>query len=296
MDYPNRDALRKANDIYLDVMRSFIVHNLRQVPGENVQQLIEDVLYDNQIDQFHQMLNEHNDISSAIDSTYIPHIIKYYWENIFADKFDNDLVSQSMLWLIRKGRNKCEHRSTKDLESEFTRTQIFLISDILNQINRYDKKHEVDEIKNQFLSDETTKQISEINDQLDNVETEKTEYKKQLIEANDRIAELEKDQSENKEHIDELLKIKNEKEQLQKDNSKLSKELTEIDDAWNSAEMSLKSKEKQLNDEINAHNSLKEHVSSLTEQIEATENENNRYKTKLDDEKKSNKKQLEINE
>ena len=33
-DYPNRDALRKANDIYLDVMRSFIVHNLKQITGK----------------------------------------------------------------------------------------------------------------------------------------------------------------------------------------------------------------------------------------------------------------------
>ena len=291
--YPNRDALRKANDIYLDVMRSFIVHNLKQITGENVQQLIEDVLYDNQIDQFHQMLNEHNDIGSAIDSTYIPHIIKNYWEDIFADKFDNDLVSQSMLWLIRKGRNKCEHRATNDLDFEFTRTQIFLISDILNQINRSDKKNEVDEIRNQFLSDETTRQISEINDQLDNVETEKEQYKKLLSESEERFKELEKEQSENKERIDELLQIKEVKEQLEKDNSKLSKELKETEDAWNSAEMSLKSKEKQLNDEINAHDSLKEKVASLNEQIEATENENNRYKTKLDDEKKSNNKQLE---
>ena len=170
--YPNRDALRKANDIYLDAMRSFIVHNLKQITRKNVQQLIEDALKNNQKDRFNQMFNEHNDISSAIDFAYIPHIIKKYWYDIFADKFDNNLNSQDKLWIIGEGRNKCEHRPAKDLDFGFTITICFHISEILNEINRSDKKNEVDEIRNQLLSDETTRQNSEINYQLDNVETE----------------------------------------------------------------------------------------------------------------------------
>ncbi len=292
-DYPNRDALRKANDIYLDVMRSFIVHNLKQITGENVQQLIEDVLYENQIDQFRQMLKEHNDIGSAIDFTHIPHIIKVYWEDIFADKFENDLVMQSMHWLIRKGRNICEHRSANDLEIEFTQTHLFLISDVLKVINRSDKQDEVVNLLNEILSSDYQKKITELSEQIEKVETEKKEYKSQYLETDRKLEDMKKEQLEDKERIDELLDIKNEKEQLEKDNAKLSKDLKDTEDAWNLTDMSLKSKEKQLNDEIKAHDSLKEHVSSLTEQIEATENENNRYKTKLDDEKKSNKKQLE---
>ena len=59
-DYPNRDVLRKANDIYLDVMRSFIIYHLRQVKGERVEDLIEDALHDNQVEKFIQMLEEHS--------------------------------------------------------------------------------------------------------------------------------------------------------------------------------------------------------------------------------------------
>ena len=59
-DYPNRDALRKVNDIYLDVMRSFIIHNLRQVKGERIEDLIEDALHNNQVEKFIQMLEEHS--------------------------------------------------------------------------------------------------------------------------------------------------------------------------------------------------------------------------------------------
>ncbi len=291
-DYPNRDALRKANDIYLDVMRSFIVYNLRQVQGGNVQQLIEDVLYDNQIGQFHQMLDEHDDIGLAIDFTYIPHIIKIYWEEVFAHKFDNDLVAQNMLWIIRKGRNKCEHRAN-DLDIEFAQTNLFLISDILKIINRSDQQNEVLKIRNELLSADFEREITELADQIKKVETEKKEYKSQYLETNRQLEEIKKEQSQNKKRIDELLKIKEEKEELEKANSKLSQELKETEDTWNMTDMSLKSKEKQLADEIKAHESLKEHVSTLNEQIEATENENNRYKTLLADEKKTNTNQLE---
>ena len=291
-NYPNRDALRNANDIYLDVMRSFIAHNLRQVQGQNVQEMIESVLYDNQIEQFRQMLDEHKDICLAIDFTYIPHIIKKYWEEVFANKFENDLVAQNMLWIIRKGRNKCEHRAN-DLDIEFAQTHLFLISDILKIINRSDKQDEVVNICNELLSSESEKKITELSDQIEKVEVEKKRYKSQYLDSNKQLEKMKKEQLENKERIDELLKIKEEKEELAEANSKLSKELRDTEDTWNLTEMSLKSKEKQLNDEIKAHDSLKEHVLTLNEQIEATENENNRYKTQLDDEKKSNKKQVE---
>lgn len=290
-DYPNRDALRYANDIYLDVMRSFIVHNLRQVTGENVKQLIEDVLYDNQIDQFNQMSDEHKDIGLAIDFSYIPHIIKEYWD-IFGEKFDGDLVSQNMLWIIRKGRNKCEHRAN-DLDIEFVLTHLFLISDILKIINRSDKHIEVINLRNELLTSDTNKIIATLSERIEREETEKKQYKSQYLESERQLEKIKKEQSESKERIDELLEIKNQKEKLEKDITKLSKDQKETEDAWNMTEMSLKSKEKQLNDEIKAHDSLKEHVSSLNVQIEATENENNRYKMKLEDEKKSNRKQLE---
>ena len=280
-DYPNRDALRKANDIYLDVMRSFIIHNLRQVKGEQVEHLIEDVLYDNQVDQFRRMLSEHDDIESAVDFTYIPHIVKKYWDTIFGEKFEGDLVSQSVLWLIRKGRNRCEHRTKDDLEIEFTRTHLFLISDILDVINRPDKKSEVDKIRDEFLSDEATRQISEIEDQIENIETEKKEYKGKLIKANKRIEELEKEQTEHEKRIGQLEEIEKEKIQLEERNTKLSTELEETEGAWKLSEEHLKTKDKQLRDEIDAHNSLKEHISSLNEQIEVEKNEKDEYKKQL---------------
>ena len=56
--YPNRDALRQANDIYLDAMRPFIIRLLNQVPGEAAEDLIQDALMPEQQNAFWQKLDE----------------------------------------------------------------------------------------------------------------------------------------------------------------------------------------------------------------------------------------------
>ena len=42
-DYPNRDALQKAFDIYLDAMHAFVVRCLNQIPGKTAKGIIKDV-------------------------------------------------------------------------------------------------------------------------------------------------------------------------------------------------------------------------------------------------------------
>ena len=71
VEYPNRNALRDANDIYLDTMRPFIIHYLKRIPGETVEDLIGDALKDEQADKFWEILDKDNDIESAIDFNYM---------------------------------------------------------------------------------------------------------------------------------------------------------------------------------------------------------------------------------
>ena len=113
--YPNRDALRDANDIYLDTMRPFIIHHLKRVQGKKVENLIEDALDPGQADKFWEKLDEDDDIESAIDFSYFPQIIQRQWKDAFGQRFNWDLNFQSMLWLIRKGRNSCEHLAVKKI-------------------------------------------------------------------------------------------------------------------------------------------------------------------------------------
>ena len=83
--YPNRSALREANDIFLDAIRPFIVQHLRGVQGENIENLIDEALpTDEAADQFRQVFEKENNIEAAIDFSYLPHIIRKHWERVLS--------------------------------------------------------------------------------------------------------------------------------------------------------------------------------------------------------------------
>lgn len=245
-DYPNRDALRKANDIYLDAMRVFIVHNLRQIPDYKVEHLIEQSLSDNQIDNFYNTLDESDEIKSSIDFSYIPNIIRYHWSNVFDKFFGNDLNCQSMLWLIKMGRNKTEHRGTKDLEIELTRAHLFLIVNILEYIKKTEDKKKVEEIRDQLLNDKSSSEILLLTEKLTETEEKKNKYKNDLREAEKEIFELntyKKEYDELNKTIENLKfdkgKIEEKFKDSQEKNLKLRKDLKETEDAWKQTEQSL---------------------------------------------------------
>ena len=178
--YPNRDALRQANDIYLDTMRPFIIHYLKQISGETVEDLIGDALKGEQADKFWEILDKDNDIESAIDFNYIPQIIQKEWNDAFGQRLNWNMNFQSMLWLIREGRNSCEHRGKKDLDSEFVRINLFLIADVLGKINRPDEQREVEGIRDALFADDTAERLEKAEKRLKDLESEKSEAEKRL--------------------------------------------------------------------------------------------------------------------
>jgi len=269
-EYPNRDILRKANDIYLDVMRSFIIHNLKQVTGEKVEHLVEDALYDNQVDKFHQMMNDHNDVGSAIDFNFIPQIIKKHWD-VFANIFDRDLVAQNMLWIIRKGRNSCEHRGNKDLDIELTRAHLYLIENILEEVNRPEKQSQIQTIRNEFLSDNAAKQISSITKIMEDVESEKEKYKKKLENAEKRFSELESLSKTQQKELEISLKknteIEKEKKSIEERLTIVSKDLKVAEKAWGESEEKLNSKTKQYEKLVAQEKKNNKQFKSLKKQV-----------------------------
>jgi predicted nucleic acid-binding Zn-ribbon protein len=280
--YPNRDTLRKANDIYLDVMRSFIIHHLKQVKGERVEDLIEDALHDNQVDKFVEMLDEHKDVELAIDFNHIPQIIKVHWNHIFAQKFDNDLVNQSRLWLIRQGRNSCEHRGP-DLDPEFTRTHLFIIAELLGKINRSDKQQEVVVIRDQFLTDNAAKQISDISGQLEVAEAEKKKYKNELSETKQHLEELKIEQTGYKEKIEALTDVEKEKNDVEERLATVSKDLKAAEDAWSECDECLTTTSNQLKKVEEQKTSLEEHLASIEKHFEDEKQDYKEHLTSIKD-------------
>ena len=285
-DYPNRDALRKANDIYLSVMRSFIKHNLRQVRGERIEDLIRESLHENQLDKFDEMLEEHNDVEFAIDFNFIPQIIYRKWEYV-KQEFKNDLVNQSRLWLIRHGRNRCEHIGP-DLDAEFTRTHLYTIAELLGQIGRTDKQKEIEEIRDKFLTDSADDKISEISEKLYAEEKDNSKLKKDLADANIQIEKLEKQQSEKQEKIDALQDVKDAKEEIENnlivlkaDFKKLSKDFKDTEDMWKDSETSLTTTKNLLEKVENERDSFKERVSELEQQQNETKKQKQDFEEQL---------------
>ncbi|MCY4552991.1 MAG: hypothetical protein OXC79_04910 [Candidatus Poribacteria bacterium] len=233
--YPNRDALRQANDIYLDTMRPFIIHYLKQVPGEAVEDLIGHALTDEQADKFWEKLDENNDIESAIDFSYFPLIIKNSWLIIrnrrnygFAQRFNEDMTVQSMLWLIKEGRNSCEHRGKKDLDSEFVRMNLFLIADVLGKINRPDEQREVEAIRDELFPD-TAERLEKAEKHLKDLESEKSETEKRLADVASKKKEYEKENAALSKQVDEKenqrKKLDRQLKKAKADNDKYKKDI-----------------------------------------------------------------------
>ena len=196
------DALSKAFRIYRNCMRFFIVRHLRRVPGETPEDLIANALSHQQADQFWAILDKRDDIESAIDFSYFPPIIQKNWlieqnrQNYgFAQQFDSDMTFQSRLWLIRAGRNIGEHEDTK-IDSEFVRTHLFHIAEVLGKINSSDEQGKVEKIRDELFSDDTAERLMETEERLKAVEADNAKHKKTLSEVEQRLAATEVEKSE----------------------------------------------------------------------------------------------------
>lgn len=270
--YPNRDALREANDIYLDAMRPFIIHHLKRVlrSGEKVEDLIADALKGEKIDEFWRTLETTDDTASAIDFSYFPLIISdsWTWDNVFAQQFNRDLNVQSMLWLIKKGRNSCEHRGTKDLDSELVRMNLYLIADVLGKIKRTEKQHEVEVIRDGL--DDTPKRLAAAEGRLEAVEAENAEYQRSLTETERHLETAKSEKSKYEEANAMLSKQIDEKEKRHK---KLSKQLKNARAETDKNKKNLADTKKRLEKSEVVQADYKERLRNQSKELKDTKNE-----------------------
>ena len=271
-EYPNRDALRDANDIYLDTMRPFIIHHLKQVQGEKVENLIEDALDPGQADKFWEKLDEEDDIESAIDFSYFPQIIQRQWKDAFGQRFNWDLNFQSMLWLIRKGRNACEHRGKKDLDSEFVRINLYLIADVLGKINRPDEQREVEAIRDELFSDDTKERLEKAEKRLKDLESEKSE-------AEERLADAE---SKNKEYEEENAALSTQVDEKESQRKKLDRQLKGKKTQNDKYKKDIAGTKQRLKESEAAQADYKNRLGTKLKELKDTEMEKNDYKERFE--------------
>ena len=146
IDRPNRKALSSAIDIFRDAMRPFLIRCLRRVPGATVEVAIKRSLSPHHADSFEREFRRSNDLPSAIDVNYFPHLVQRNWRDAFAPELSGDKSIQSELWLISGARNQVAHPGTQDLEEDFTRAHLYHISTVLGTIKAVEPKRAVDSI------------------------------------------------------------------------------------------------------------------------------------------------------
>ncbi len=264
-DYPNRDALRKAQDIYLDAMCAFIVRCLDQIPGETAEDIIKKTCRDD------PHFNIKDNIKDAIDFKDIPYLFRNYWENSFERHFnrvDPYCEARSVVQLIVQGRNRASHPPW-DLDLEFTRTQLFMIAELLGKIDRPNKQREVEEIREDLFSDDTKECLEEAEERLKIAESEKHESEKSKAELAQRLAETEK----------RLEKTESEKRESEKSKKELSQQL--IDNA-----LKIENTSKQLKDAKAENYEYKKNLAEKNKCLEESEAAQSDYKERLETESK----------
>ena len=209
-DYPNREALRKAHDIYRDAMRSFIIRCLKKVRGAKIEGLIVDFLDDQRSEQFEQDLQQNNrnieaTIEATIDIRDFPHIIKKYWnyDRAFSREFDLNSRVQSKTDTIVESRNLWAHPGIEDVDPEHTQANLTYVAEVLREIRDPDATREVEDIRDQLFSNEVEEQPSEVENaayeaqiadmdvQLAEAKAEKTKLEEQLQETRNKLAKME---------------------------------------------------------------------------------------------------------
>ena len=144
---PNKDALVKGCDIYLDAMRPFLLRVLQRVKGSKIENTIRCSLLDRQRDSFDKNLSENGDVAGAIDIGMFPHLIRANWHSVFVDEFSRDNSVRDQAWLIREARNKVAHPGTTDLDDDYARSSLSDIADVLGHINAPEEKKAVESIR-----------------------------------------------------------------------------------------------------------------------------------------------------
>ena len=226
--YPNREALRKAHDIYRDAMRSFIIRCLRKVRGEQVEDLIRDSLpYEEEIEKFKGNLQEHNaNVEAAIDINHFPHIMRKYWhrDRVFSQQFNANSKVQYKTGAIADGRNLWAHPGVEDLDPERTRADLTYVADVLGEINNQEAKREVEDIRDRLFSHEEEEYTADVSDQLEVVRVENTDLKKQLDTTSSRLEEMEAEWIASDERLTDMSNLL---KSVEAENADLKKQLLE---------------------------------------------------------------------
>ncbi|MDE0199681.1 MAG: hypothetical protein OXK78_15865 [Caldilineaceae bacterium] len=147
-DRPNKEALIKALDIFLDSMRPFFCECLRHAPGATVRIALERSLKGSQSTNFARDMPSHDDLLSAIEVSYFATLTETYWDEIFSSRFGGDRKIVRRFRKITEARHRASHPPhQRDLDSEFTQGSLCHIAYVLGSIRASEERKAVFRIR-----------------------------------------------------------------------------------------------------------------------------------------------------
>lgn len=268
IQYPYRDALRRAQDIYLDVMCDFIYKclNHNRVEGNSAESII----------RRHFENDPNCNILDSLDFDSIPFLFRTYWENSFRihfDQIDRYYEARSAVQLIVEGRNRTSHPPW-DIDPDYARTHITIIAEMLGKVNQVDKQNEVKVIRDELFYDDSKDRLEDAESRIRELELENDEY-------NDKNKELSQQIIDNAVKIDE--KSKQLRESLKKNNvyneelDKLKEELDEAQTSIVGFQKQIETTNKELIESNSELSATKDNLSKVS--IELTTLQNEKEKT-----------------
>ena len=253
-NYPNRNALDDALQVYLQAMYPFVNECL----GE---ELLRKAL----------RLPSDSNIEEEIEVKDIANLIRPRdrWDNYFKKKFEiidrygktRYYDAQSVASLIVEGRNRVSHPPW-DLDPEFTRAQLFLIAEILEKIEKPDAQREVETIRKKLFDDTMEQLVATA------VEAKEAAYEKSISELEKRLAAGKKKNKELSKEVDDNTAKLNE----------TMEKRDELSEKFVSIKLSKEKSEEQLNSKSKEFEKLQAVHSACEERLTATEAERDDYK------------------
>ncbi|MYC78081.1 hypothetical protein F4X10_20150 [Candidatus Poribacteria bacterium] len=243
-------------------MYQFVSKCLDKVQGTTAGKLIRDAL----------RWSSHDAIEEKIEISDIAHLVRTYWYDSFEEQFeviDRYYEARSVVGLIVEGRNRASHRPW-DLDPEFTRTQLFLIAELLGKINKPNEQRQVEAIRDKLFSDDAKERLAETKERLKEMETENAKYKQSLLETKERLTDAESKNSKYEKDTAELSKQVDEKENRIK---KLLKQQKEAKAQNEKSKKDLARTKRGLEKSEEAQTDYKQRLETISKELKATEKE-----------------------
>ena len=149
--YPNRDAIRRALDIYIDAMRPFVVRCLRPTSAEGLRAAIVSYLNPGQQQNFADAIARNGgNIPAAIDIGILRTLINAAWFDHFRSEFKYTDTVRSAVNFITETRNEESHMGLGDHDAGRAYVCLYHITTVLKHTGNTDACRAVADLMTQI--------------------------------------------------------------------------------------------------------------------------------------------------